>query len=285
MLIKLEKVSHYYDEESGMPALKEVSLTVNRGEFIGLVGHTGSGKSTLAQTLNGLIRPSAGQILVDGEDITKSGVNLRTVRQKIGLVFQYPEHQLFEETVEKDIAFGPNNLGFSKDEVEQRVAWAMDLVQLDYTEFRNRSPFQLSGGQKRKVAIAGVLAMKPQVLVLDEPSAGLDPMGRNQLLQLLTQLNKGYQMTIILVSHRMEEVAELAGRLLVMNDGQLVLDDSPQKVFQQVELLEEIGLGIPQISRLLWELKKKGHNVCTDLFTLAEVKEEILRFVGSKQPC
>lgn len=285
MLIKLDRVSHYYDEESGTPALNDVSLTISKGEFIGLVGHTGSGKSTLVQTLNGLIRPSTGQILIDEEDITKNGVNLKKVCQKIGLVFQYPEHQLFEETVERDIAFGPTNLGFSKNEIEERVAWAMDMVQMDFEDFRNRSPFQLSGGQKRKVAIAGVLAMKPQVLVLDEPSAGLDPMGRNQLLQLLTQLNKDYQMTIILVSHRMEEVAELAGRLLVMNNGRLVLDDSPQKVFQQASLLEEIGLGIPQISRLLWELKKKGHNVCTDLFTLAEVKEEILRFVGSKQPC
>ena len=285
MFIKLDKVTHFYDEESGVPALKEVSLNIDRGEFIGLVGHTGSGKSTLVQTLNGLIRPSLGQIFIDDEDITRSGVSLKAVRQKIGLVFQYPEHQLFEETVEKDIAFGPTNLGFSKGEIIERVQWAMEMVQLDYEEFRNRSPFQLSGGQKRKVAIAGVLAMKPEALVLDEPSAGLDPMGRNQLLQLLTRLNSEYQMTIILVSHRMEEVAELADRLLVMNNAQLALDEPPQQVFQKVDLLEEIGLGIPQISRLLWELHKRDKDVRTDLFTLAEVKEEILRFLGSKKLC
>lgn len=285
MQIQLNKVSFFYDEDSEMPALNDVTLTITKGEFIGLVGHTGSGKSTLVQTLNGLIRPSTGQILIEGEDITLPGVNLKTVRQKIGLVFQYPEHQLFEESVERDISFGPRNLGFSENEVQERVRWAMELVQLDYEEFRNRSPFQLSGGQKRKVAIAGVLAMKPQVLILDEPSAGLDPMGRNQLLQLLTHLNKDYQMTIILVSHRMEEVAELADRLLVMNDGKLVLNDSPRQVFQQVELLEEIRLGIPQVSRLLWDLKKRGHNIRTDLITLNEVKEEMLTFIRSKRPC
>jgi energy-coupling factor transport system ATP-binding protein len=285
MQIELNKVSFFYDEDSEMPALNEVTLSISKGEFIGLVGHTGSGKSTLVQTLNGLIRPSTGQILIEGEDITQSGINLKKVRQKIGLVFQYPEHQLFEESVEKDISFGPRNLGFSEEEVQERVRWAMELVQMDYEEFRSRSPFQLSGGQKRKVAISGVLAMKPQVLILDEPSAGLDPMGRNQLLQLLTRLNKEYQMTIILVSHRMEEVAELADRLLVMNDGQLVLNDTPRQVFQQVELLEMIGLGIPQVSRLLWDLKKRGHNIRTDLLTLDEVKEEILAFIRSKRSC
>ncbi|AZR74748.1 energy-coupling factor transporter ATPase [Anoxybacter fermentans] len=285
MLIRLENVSHIYDKESGVVALKNINLSIKKGEFIGLVGHTGSGKSTLVQTLNGLIRPSKGKVWVDNEDITKSGVNLKTVRQKIGLVFQYPEHQLFEETVEKDISFGPRNLGLNEDEILKRVQWAMRLVGLNYEEFRNRSPFQLSGGQKRKVAIAGVLAMKPQVLILDEPSAGLDPMGRNQLLQLLALLNKDYQMTIILVSHRMEEVAELANRLLVMNKGELVLDDTPRNIFQNVQLLEEIGLGIPQVTRLLWELKKRGCEVRTDLLTLNEVKEEIIKFMGSKRLC
>lgn len=285
MQIQLNRVSFFYDEDSAVPALQDVTLSIAKGEFIGLVGHTGSGKSTLVQTLNGLIRPSTGQILIDGEDITLPSVNLKTVRQKIGLVFQYPEHQLFEESVEKDISFGPQNLGFSREEIQERVRWAMELVQMDDEEFRNRSPFQLSGGQKRKIAIAGVLAMRPQVLVLDEPSAGLDPMGRNQLLQLLTHLNKDYQMTIILVSHRMEEVAELADRLLVMNDGKLVLNDTPRRVFQQVELLEEIGLGIPQVSRLLWDLNRRGHNIRTDLLTLNEVKDEILAFIRSKRSC
>ncbi len=284
MLIRVEKVSHFYEEESPA-ALNEISFSISKGEFIGLVGHTGSGKSTLVQTLNGLIRASRGSIYIDGENITEKGVNLKTVRQKIGLVFQYPEHQLFEESIEKDIAFGPRNLGLSEDEIKTRVRWAMELVQMNYDEFSERSPFQLSGGQKRKVAIAGVLAMKPRVLILDEPSAGLDPMGRNQLLRLLTHLNNEYQMTIILVSHRMEEVAELADRLLVMNAGKLLLDDTPRKVFQKIQLLEEIGLDIPQVSRLLWELKQRGHNVHTDLLTLNEVKEEIIRFVGSKRPC
>lgn len=285
MLIQLENVTHTYDEESGRAALKKINFSIEQGEFIGLVGHTGSGKSTLVQTLNGLIRPVQGQIWIDKEDITNERVNLKHVRHNVGLVFQYPEHQLFEETVEKDISFGPRNLGLSEEEISKRVHWAMDLVQLDYELFHNRSPFQLSGGQKRKVAIAGVLAMEPQVLILDEPSAGLDPMGRNQLLLLLTRLNTEYQMTIVLVSHRMEEVAELADRLLVMNEGELILDDTPRQVFQQVELLEEVGLGIPQVSRLLWEMKKRGCNIRTDLLTLNEVKEEIIRFMGSKQLC
>lgn len=257
MLIQVKQLSHFYDEESGNAALKNINLSITEGEFIGLVGHTGSGKSTLAQTLNGLIRPLKGEIFIEGENITKKGVNLKNIRQKIGLVFQYPEHQLFEESVEKDIAFGARNLGLAENDIKSRVQWAMDLVQMDYEKFRKRSPFQLSGGQKRKVAIAGVLAMRPRVLILDEPSAGLDPMGRNQLLRLLNHLNKEYQMTIILVSHRMEEVAELADRLLVMSAGELVLDDLSHKVFQKVQLLEEIGLDIPHISRLLWELKKE----------------------------
>ncbi len=285
MLIKLENVSHLYEDQSTVAALKDINLTVNQNEFIGLVGHTGSGKSTLIQTLNGLIRPTRGKIFIENEEITSKGFDLKTIRRKIGLVFQYPEHQLFEETVEKDIAFGPRNLGLSANQIIDRVHWAMDMVQMDYDEFRQRSPFQLSGGQKRKVAIAGVLAMRPQVLILDEPSAGLDPMGRNQLLQLLIRLNKEYQMTIILVSHRMEEVAELADRLLVMNEGYLVLDDSPREVFQNVNLLEEIGLGIPQVTRLLWEIKKRGYNIRTDLLTLKEVKEEIISFTRGRELC
>ena len=285
MLIRLENVSHSYEDGFGVNALRNINLTVNKGEFIGLVGHTGSGKSTLIQTLNGLIRPTEGRIWVEQAEITQKGTDLKAIRRKIGLVFQYPEHQLFEETVEKDIAFGPRNLGFSFKEIEARVKWAMDLVQLDYEKFCNRSPFQLSGGQKRKVAIAGVLAMKPQVLILDEPSAGLDPMGRNQLLDLLINLNKEYQMTIILVSHRMEEVAALADRLWVMNEGRLELDKSPREVFQNVEFLEKIGLGVPQVTRLLWEIKKRDYDIRTDHLTLSEVKEEIIQFMRSRESC
>lgn len=284
MLIRLENVSHSYDDSS-VAALKNVNLTINKGQFIGLVGHTGSGKSTLIQTLNGLIRPSEGKIWVDHQEITKKDFQLKAIRREIGLVFQYPEHQLFDETVEKDIAFGPKNLGLGEEEIKERVEWAMSLVQLDYAAFHQRSPFQLSGGQKRKVAIAGVLAMKPQVFILDEPTAGLDPLGRNQLLQLLVRLNRQYQMTIIFVSHRMEEVAEIADRLLVMNDGHLILDDTPHQVFQNVDLLEEIGLGIPQITRLLWEIKKRGYDIRTDLLTLKEVKEELILFARSRGLC
>lgn len=284
MLIRLDNVSYSYDD-SPVAALKDITLTLEKGQFIGLVGHTGSGKSTLIQTLNGLIRPLQGKIWVADQEITKKDFELKTIRREIGLVFQYPEHQLFDETVGKDIAFGPRNLGLTEAEIEERVQWAMSLVQLDYSAFYQRSPFQLSGGQKRKVAIAGVLAMKPKVLILDEPTAGLDPLGRNQLLRLLVRLNRQYQMTIIFVSHRMEEVAEIADRLLVMNAGHLILDDSPRQVFQNVDLLEEIGLGIPQVTRLLWEIKKRGYEIRTDLLTLKEVKEELILFARSRGLC
>ncbi|HLV10324.1 MAG TPA: energy-coupling factor transporter ATPase, partial [Halanaerobiales bacterium] len=227
MEIELKGVTHIYDEDHFVQALNGINLNISDNEFVGLVGHTGSGKSTLVQLMNGLIKPTEGQVIIEGKDITNPDFNLQEIRQNIGLVFQYPEHQLFEETVYDDVAFGPRNLGFEEDEVSRRVKEALELVGLDYEIFRERSPFNLSGGQQRKVAIAGVLAMEPEVLILDEPSAGLDPRGREQLVKLLKNLYRDYKMTIILISHRMEEIARLSTRVLVMNEGKLVLDGSP----------------------------------------------------------
>src|SRR5690554_3885907 len=233
MLIELKNITHVYEHERGIKALKNVNIEIRENEFIGLVGHTGSGKSTLVQILNGLIKPSEGNVIIDGTNITKEKVGLQRIRQRIGLVFQYPEHQLFEETVYNDIAFGPKNLELSDKEIEKRVKEALKLVGLNFEKFKERSPFNLSGGQQRKVAIAGVLAMKPKVLILDEPTAGLDPQGRQQLIKLLQVLYKKEGITIILISHRMEEIARLSDRIIVLSEGEIQFDDSPEKVFSE----------------------------------------------------
>lgn len=285
MLIEVKNASHIYRQEQGYKALDNINLTISDHEFIGLVGHTGSGKSTLVQLFNGLIKPTEGQVIVDGIDITKDKVNLKEIRQKIGLVFQYPEHQLFEETIFNDVAFGPRNLALSEEEIYERVKEALDLVGLDFEYFKNRSPFNLSGGQQRKVAIAGVLAMKPEVLILDEPSAGLDPRGREQLIELLDYLHHQQGVTIILISHRMEEVARLSTRVLVMNQGRLVLDGPPEEVFSQVERLREIDLDLPEITEILWRLKAKGINVRTNIFTIPEAVNEIATELRRLKPC
>ncbi|MDI3546797.1 MAG: energy-coupling factor transport system ATP-binding protein [Halanaerobiales bacterium] len=285
MLIEVKNASHIYRQEQGYKALDNINLTISDHEFIGLVGHTGSGKSTLVQLFNGLIKPTEGQVIVDGIDITKDKVNLKEIRQKIGLVFQYPEHQLFEETIFNDVAFGPRNLALSEEEIYERVKEALDLVGLDFEYFKNRSPFNLSGGQQRKVAIAGVLAMKPEVLILDEPSAGLDPRGREQLIELLDYLHHQQGVTIILISHRMEEVARLSTRVLVMNQGRLVLDGPPEEVFSQVERLREIDLDLPEITEILWRLKEKGINVRTNIFTIPEAVNEIATELRRLKPC
>lgn len=285
MLIEVKNASHIYRQEQGYKALDNINLTISDHEFIGLVGHTGSGKSTLVQLFNGLIKPTEGQVIVDGIDITKDKVNLMEIRQKIGLVFQYPEHQLFEETIFNDVAFGPRNLALSEEEIYERVKEALDLVGLDFEYFKNRSPFNLSGGQQRKVAIAGVLAMKPEVLILDEPSAGLDPRGREQLIELLDYLHHQQGVTIILISHRMEEVARLSTRVLVMNQGRLVLDGPPEEVFSQVERLREIDLDLPEITEILWRLKEKGINVRTNIFTIPEAVNEIATELRRLKPC
>ncbi|QTL99270.1 energy-coupling factor transporter ATPase [Iocasia frigidifontis] len=277
MFIKVENVTHIYKQGDEHKALDKVNLSIQDNEFIGLIGHTGSGKSTLVQLLNGLIKPTTGSVVVDGQDITKEKINLKEIRRKIGLVFQYPEHQLFEETVYDDIAFGPRNLGLSNKEIQERVEEAMKLVGLDFAAFKTRSPFNLSGGQQRKVAFAGVLAMKPQALILDEPSAGLDPQGREQLINLLKHLYNQYDMTIILISHRMEEIARLSSRVLVMNQGRIALDGSPQEVFGQVEKIRRLALDLPEITEILWRLKQKGKGVRTNIFTMSEAISEISR--------
>jgi energy-coupling factor transport system ATP-binding protein len=283
--IKVEKLTYIYMK--GTPfekkALDEVDLEINDGEFIALIGHTGSGKSTLIQHLNGLLKPETGKITVDGQVITDKKVKLNEVRKKVGLVFQYPEYQLFEETIEKDIAFGPKNLGLTTDEVQKRVEKAMNIVGLDYEEYKNKSPFDLSGGQKRRVAIAGVVAMEPHILILDEPTAGLDPKGRDAILAQIKSFHDNYKMTIILVSHSMEDVAKVAERIVVMHKGKCILDGTPSKIFKEINTLESVGLAVPQVTYLIRELRKKGLVISEDVFTIEQAKKEILKLLRSKK--
>lgn len=281
MSIKIENLTHIYMAKTPFEkvALNKVNLQINEGEFTTLIGHTGSGKSTLIQHLNGLLKPAEGTIIVDGVDITEKGVKLSDIRKKVGLVFQYPEYQLFEETIEKDIEFGPRNLGLEEAEIHSRVIKAMEMVGLDYETYKDKSPFELSGGQKRRVAIAGVVAMEPKVLILDEPTAGLDPKGRDEILGQIKKLHKEYNMTIILVSHSMEDVAKIADRVIVMNNGQVILDGSPAKVFQEIETLEEVGLAVPQVTYLTRELINKGFNLSNDIFTVEQAKEALLKLL------
>ena len=285
MSIKVDNISYVYMQ--GTPfeykALDDVSLEINNGEFIGLIGHTGSGKSTLVQHLNGLLKPTSGKIYIDDMDITQKGVNLKAIRQKVGLVFQYPEHQLFEETIYKDVAFGPTNLELSKEDIDKRVRMALSMVGIDYEESKDKSPFDLSGGQRRRVAIAGVLAMEPEVLILDEPTAGLDPNGRDSILQEIKLLHEKYGKTVILVSHSMEDIAKLVDRIIVMNKGKCVLSGSPREVFKQSDMLNEIGLGIPQITALVKQLRSKGMDIRDDCLTVQEAKEEILKYLRSRK--
>ncbi|MBM6837223.1 energy-coupling factor transporter ATPase [Clostridium saudiense] len=281
MSIKIENLTHIYMPKTPFEkkALDDVNLYIEDGEFIALIGHTGSGKSTLIQHLNGLLEPSSGKILVDNIDITQNGVKLSDIRKKVGLVFQYPEYQLFEETIEKDIAFGPTNLGLSQEEILVRVKRAMEMVGLDYDKYKDVSPFELSGGQKRRVAIAGVIAMEPKVLILDEPTAGLDPKGREDILDQIKKLHDEYKMTIILVSHSMEDVGKLAKRIIVMNHGKVALQGEPKDVFKEIDTLEEIGLGVPQVTYLMRELKRRGFNVSDEVFTVEQGKEELLKML------
>ncbi len=276
MLIELENIRHIYQLDDPVVALDGVDLGIERGEFIGLIGHTGSGKSTLVQLLNGLLKPSEGRILFEGRDINSQEVELKEIRRRVGLVFQYPEHQLFEETVAKDIAFGPKNADLAEEEIDKRVREALDLVGLDFESFKDRSPFNLSGGQQRRIAIAGVLALKPEVLILDEPMAGLDPAGRRKLLELLRHLHRDIEMTIILISHRMEEIARLASRVLVMDRGKIILEGRPAEVFNERERLKDIDLDLPVVTDILKKLKEKGLKVRTDVFALEDARDEIL---------
>lgn len=279
MSIKIENLTHIYMPRTPFEkkALDDVNLYIEDGEFIALIGHTGSGKSTLIQHLNGLLEPNSGKIIVDNIDITQKGIKLSDIRKKVGLVFQYPEYQLFEETIEKDIAFGPTNLGLSEVEILTRVKRAMEMVGLDYDKYKNVSPFELSGGQKRRVAIAGVIAMEPKVLILDEPTAGLDPKGREDILAQIKKLHDEYKMTIILVSHSMEDVGKLAKRIIVMNHGKVALQGEPKEIFKEIDRLEEIGLGAPQVTYLMRELKRRGFDVSDEIFTVEQCKKELLK--------
>jgi energy-coupling factor transport system ATP-binding protein len=264
-------------------AIDNVSLEIFDGEFVGLIGHTGSGKSTLIQQLNGLLKPTSGNIYINNICITEKGADLKKVRQQVGLVFQYPEHQLFEETVFKDIAFGPLNQGLSEQEVLSRAKKALEIVGMDFDYYKDKSPFDLSGGQKRRVAIAGVLAMEPKILILDEPTAGLDPKGRDEILGKISALHKEYNMTIILVTHSMEEVARLADRLIVMYKGKNIIAGTPKEVFKDIDTLEKIGLGVPQVTYLFRELKRRGFNVSEGIITIEEAKKELLKLFGGER--
>ena len=281
MIIDIKELNYIYNPNTPFEkkALDNINIQINEGDFIGLIGHTGSGKSTFVQHLNGLMKPTSGTIVIDEVDITQKGASLRPVRQKVGLVFQYPEHQLFEETVYKDIAFGPKNLGLKDEEVDERVKHAMDIVGLDYELLKDRSAFEWSGGQKRRVAIAGVIAMKPKVLVLDEPTAGLDPYGRDEILDEIKKLYLKEGITIILVSHSMEDVARLVNRILVMDKGKVVMDGTTRDIFKKADELEKIGLGIPQITKFMRTFKENGNRVNDDILTVEEAKEEILKYL------
>lgn len=276
-MIRTENLCHIY--QAGSPfekqAVKDVNLHIKKGELVGLIGHTGSGKSTLIQHFNALEKPTSGKIFIDGVDITQPKMNLREIRQKVGLVFQYPEHQLMEETVRKDIAFGPSNLGLSHEEVELRVTEAAKMIGIP-DEMLDKSPFELSGGEKRRVAIAGVLSMKPMALVLDEPTAGLDPAGRDELLELLTRLH-GDGLTIVLVSHSMEDIAKTVQRVIVMNRGTIAMEGSVAHVFSFAKELREMGLNVPQISMVVSQLRERGVSIPTDIYTIDQAKQVILK--------
>ncbi len=282
MSIVIEHLNYVYMQ--GGPyetrALDDVSLTIHDGEFIGLIGHTGSGKSTLVQHLNGLILPTSGKITVDGMDLAEKGTDRRAIRRRVGLVFQYPENQLFEETVAKDIAFGPKNLGLGEEEIDRRVRTAMRRVALDYDKLAQRSVFELSGGQMRRVAIAGVLAMEPQTLVLDEPCAGLDPRGREEILGLISDLHRESGATIVMVSHSMDDVAALAERVIVMNHGKVAMDGVPREIFSRGEELRAIGLDVPQAVELAQKLREKGFDVPEGIYKIEEVRAAVEAIVG-----
>lgn len=283
MSIKLEKVTYTYNPGTvyEMPALEQIDLEIPQGQFVGIIGHTGSGKSTLIQHFNGLIRPTEGRVLFEGRDVWEEGYPLRTLRSQVGLVFQYPEHQLFEDQVLKDVCFGPSNQGLTQEECERRAREALRQVGVEEELFA-RSPFELSGGQKRRVAIAGVLAMEPKVLVLDEPTAGLDPQGRDEILDQIAWLHENRGISIVLVSHSMEDIARYVERIIVMNQGKMAFDGTPKEVFSHYKELEKIGLAAPQITYIMHALKEKGLQVDTSAITVEEAKKSILQALGRK---
>lgn len=277
MSIEVRNLTHIYSE--GLPgesvALEDVSFEALDGQLVGLIGHTGSGKSTLVQHLNGLLKPKSGQIIVSGQDITDEKVVMRDIRRRIGLVFQYPEYQLFEETVAKDVAFGPVNLGLSQEETDERVKEAIEMVGLDYDRVKNLSPFDLSGGQKRRVAIAGVIAMKPEVLILDEPTAGLNPKAHDDILNMVQQIHENEKNIIFLVSHNMDDIARLSDKVLVMNDGRLVMDGTPRQVFSKARELRQMGLALPSSMEIVAKLRENGFDISGEFLDMDDVANKM----------
>ncbi len=286
MPIEVKNLNHIYSKGSPFEktALSDISFRIEDGEFVGLIGHTGSGKSTLIQQLNGLLKPDGGCVVVDGCDISDKSVNMREIRSKVGIVFQYPEYQLFEETVYKDIAYGPKNLGFDENEIDARVRHVAELVGLEEKYFE-KSPFELSGGQKRRVAIAGVLAMNPKILILDEPAAGLDPVGRDEILNRIKLLHKNEGLTVVLVSHSMEDIAHYAERIMVMCDGELKMFDTVENVFARSDELFSMGLNVPQACLVMQGLKKNGIDVDDKIYTVEKACKEILRYFSEVGKC
>ena len=278
MSIALEHVNYIYSPGTAYEkrALNDISLEIGQGQFVGIIGHTGSGKSTLIQHLNGLMKATSGDILYDGQSIYAEGYDMRKLRSQVGLVFQYPEHQLFEVDVISDVCFGPKNQGLSEEESEKNAREALELVGFP-EKYYKQSPFELSGGQKRRVAIAGVLAMKPKVLILDEPTAGLDPKGRDEILDQIAKLHKETGMTVVLVSHSMEDVARYVDRIIVMNKGEKMLDSTPKEVFRHYKELEEVGLAAPQVTYVMHDLKDRGFDVSPDATTIEEAADDIMR--------
>lgn len=283
MSIKIKNLTHIYNE--GMPfekiALEDINIEIQTGEFVGIIGHTGSGKSTLIQMFNGLLKPTRGDVFVNDQNIHGDKANKKEIRQKVGLVFQYPEYQLFEMTVKEDVAFGPKNLGLTEEEVKARVKYALDAVGLDESYYE-KSPFELSGGQKRRVAIAGVLAMKPETLILDEPTAGLDPKGRNELFEQLQKMHRELGLTIILISHSMEDVARYVEKLFVLYKGKIAYQGTPREVFANGKKLEEIGLAMPQIRYVMEALKAKGMPITEDVLTVEEAAGVLISYLRTK---
>ena len=283
MPIAVENVSYTY--LPGTPfehqALKDVSFTIEDGEFVGIIGHTGSGKSTLIQIISSLIPQTAGRVLIDGVDYSQKDADKKKLRRTVGVVFQYPEYQLFEETIAKDIAYGPRMTGIPEEELENRTQVAMELVGMDYETYKDKSPFELSGGQKRKIDIAGVLAMEPKILIMDEPIAGLDPLGRESLMDLVKNLND-CGMTILMISHNMDGLAEYASRILVMNQGELMMNGTPREVFREHEALRAAGLDLPEAGQLVEALRAKGIAISEENIRFDEVREELIRMLGGK---
>lgn len=283
-IIELKNVTYFYDGTNNLEsrAIRNVSFAVEKGEYIGVIGHTGSGKSTLIKHLNCILRPTYGKVYIDGVDVWSDKKVLSKIRRKVGLVFQYPEYQLFEETIEKDIAFGPKNLGLNKEEVERRVMRAAQMVEID----RNllfKSPFEISGGEKRRVAIAGILAMEPDILVLDEPAAGLDPIGKEKILKIIEHYHKYEKRTVIHVTHSMEDIAKYADKILIMNSGEVVSYDSVDNTFKDVDMLKNIGLDIPQITKVFFKLRKKGFNIPSNIYTVEDAVDIVKNILIEKE--